>query len=326
MIQTIKDIKAAKELIKRRNKDPYSYIKYSSSFLFGTENQAGIDTVMPYKDKDIATVASSGDQYLGAVYFGGKTVDIFDINRMTYFVTCLKIAAVYILDYKEFLDFFMPYDSKGNLKKSFFDLNVLKRLLPIMPIKVGLFWDRIMFDIKKFGLGDLFPINNSKYNYEHIKRGMPFYQSEEEYFKLQRLLRKRAFPKFYEADVRDLGKVLTSNYDIVYLSNIIECLVCTELYKLYYPSPSIEEDFEHEFTREILNSLKSLLRDDTTIMLDYRPNRSLDQSCDWLFNNPSFVVHEISSKYPPNPSLGQSEYTDLVLTYKPKKSENGFNL
>ncbi len=34
---------------------------YSSCFLFGTENQEGINSVINYADKDVCTVASSGD-------------------------------------------------------------------------------------------------------------------------------------------------------------------------------------------------------------------------------------------------------------------------
>lgn len=292
--------------------------------MFGTENQEGINSVISYKNKDIATVASSGDQYLGAVYYGGKTVDIFDINRMTYFVTCLKIAAIMVLDYVEFLNFFTPFNMLGFVKESFWNLKTLKRLIPYMPSDVATFWDVVMYESKSGDFGDLIPLQDDKYTLDCIRKGMPFYQSEEEYYKLQKLLRSRDFPKFFEADVQNLKDVLTSSYDILYLSNVLECLVAYECDKEYYPFMSSsfymeqENRNEKKMAKSVIEAVIPLLNKNGTILLSYRPNVRDNQS-DWLYYNEYFNVHEVPSKFPPKNDGWKNENTDLVLTYKPKK-------
>lgn len=131
------DIKNALDLIHGKVLEPYEFKKYSSPFLFANENQEGINEIVDYKDKDVCTIAASGDQYLGASYYGAKRVDIFDINRLTYFITCLKIAAVRILDYKEFIDFFMPMDEAGKIKDSFWNLATFKHFARRCSIFLG---------------------------------------------------------------------------------------------------------------------------------------------------------------------------------------------
>ncbi len=319
-----KDINAAVDLVNGRMSDPCGFHKYAAPFLFGTENQEGINSVIDYKDKDIVTIASSGDQYLGAVYYGGKNIDIFDINRMTYYVTCLKIAAIMVLDYVEFLDFFTPYDMFGMEKKSFWNLKTLKKLLSRMPSDVAFFWDVVMYEAQKNDFGDLVLLQEDGYALHNIRKGMPFYQSEEEYYRLQKLLRSRDFPKFFETDILNLKDVLTSTYDIAYLSNVLECLVAYECDKEYYPfMPSFfymeqEDRNEKKMAKSVIAAVKPLLNKNGTILLSYRSNVRNNQS-DWLYSNDYFDVNEVPAKHPPKDDGWRTENTDLVLTYKPKR-------
>ena len=115
--QIKKDIEGARDLI-MHPPDRLFFDTYSNSFLFGTENQEEINKVFPYKDKKILTPASSGDSYLGAVYYEAHDVDLFDINRLTKPITYLKIASILTLSYEEFLHFFIPTYQENNFLTS----------------------------------------------------------------------------------------------------------------------------------------------------------------------------------------------------------------
>lgn len=324
MMCNMTDIGKAVDLVNGRSfSDDFS--KYSYVFLFSTENQAGINKILSYKDKDVLTVASSGDQYLGAVYYGAKVVDVFDINRLTYYMTCLKIAAIYVLDFREFKEFFFPMMPNGLRNQNFWSLQVLNRLMPVMPGIVGLFWDNVMYQVRKGDYGKFVAPSNKKYSYDNILSGMPFYQSEEEYYKLQALLRKRKFPEFFESDIKDLGNTLTSTYDIAYLSNILEHSIAVKQEKLYYDPfcPSIyyeeHEKLEKSETIEVLDTITPHLREDGIVLLGYRSNNS--DNFLWMYSGEMLDVDTISSKYRPDYINGRTDDVDMVLTYKPKRDQ-----
>lgn len=320
MQEVNKDIENAIKLIK----EPYSshgiYSSYCTSFLFGTENQEGINSIIDYANKDVVTVASSGDQYLGAVYYGANVVDLYDINRLTRYISFLKIAAIKKLSYNEFIDFFLPIGNDGQLKKSFWNLRTLKRLLQLLPNDVGFFWEHIMYEFQKNGYGS-FIIPTSYCNKpEMVINGMPFYAQEEEYYKLQDILRKREYPEFKEADILDLGSAFTSKYDIVYLSNIIENLVACEVRSYPFAGYGTEDRVEGEVLELVIPSIHKLVKPNGTVLMSYRPIADANQSTDYLYNCVCFDPYEIPKKHKDNAK--DNDYranTDLVLIYKPTK-------
>lgn len=322
--QVKEDLAGAQGLLRQR-----SYVsgfrKYSGSFLFTTENQSGINEIIGYKGKNVFTVASSGDQYLGAVYYDALDVDLFDINRMTYYITCLKIAAIVVLDYQEFIDFFVPLDEMGALKKSFWDLRVLKRLLKVLPNDVAYVWDKIMYTARKRGFTYLICPDHHSNVLSNVTSGMPFYQNEEEYYKLQEKLRKRSYPHFLESDVLLLKDKLTSSYDIIYLSNMVEGIICDEIDHTIHPREQVTL-LEKQIFTDILRGVLPALNDGGVILLSYRPNRDLQLCPEWSFNNNYFECDLIPCKYPPDIfDCYASKNTDVVLTYRPKKTGNIFD-
>lgn len=323
----MKSIVRALELINGKG-DGVLSSDYSSCFLFGTENQEGINSVINYANKDVCTVASSGDQYVSAVYYGAKKVDLYDINYLTEFLTYLKIASFITLDYEEFIDFLIPiHEDCSTIKKRFWNLETLKKVLPNMPERAAYFWDNVMYVCHKVGFDGNFIVPKNKHSYmENIIKGMPFYANKEEYYKLQSTLRKREYPTFKQADVRTFGEVFNDKYDIIYLSNIIECLVCEALSGYYMPSYGAEDRLEERYIFELIKQVLPKLREDGLILLDYRPNSSKDAATDLLFNNDYFEVTEIASKYPPSDDYRKCSDTDLVLTYCPKKTGNILDL
>lgn len=310
------DISEAKKLLH----EDYAggFTKYSGVFLFTTENQEGINSIIDYNGKHILTPAASGDQYLGAVYYDAKEVDLFDINRLTYPLVCLKIAAITVLDYKEFMDFFIPLDKWGNFKPSFWSLRTLKRLLKVLPSDIAYYWDKVMFTARRKGFTWL--INPSHIANEHLnmKSGLPFYADEKEYYNLQAKLRARPYPCFIESDVLELKEKLVSMYDIIYLSNMLECII----FDRQEASPWFGEgETEKEVVYEVLDQVMSSLKEEGIVLVTYRPNTDLVLSDDWLFNNEFFDVDLIRSKFPPEfDNYRKCKRTDMVLTYRPKKT------
>lgn len=323
------DIEAAVKLIRTNGNNMGNYTKHSSTFLFGTESQEGINSVVDYKDKDVFTVASSGDQYVGSVYYGAKKTDIYDVNRLTYYLTILKVASIMVLDYEEFMAFLVPIHNDHNcIEESFWNLRTLEKVIRFMPTDAAYFWDNIMYECKKSGFDGDFIVPKHQHAYrENVVKGMPFYANEKEYYKLQALLRKREFPKFYEADILSLSKIMCDDYDVIYLSNIIECLVCIELSGYpFSPGYGAEDNAEEKYIFKIAKEVMPHLREDGVILFDYRPNNSKNSATDLLFRNDFFEVNEIESKYPATDIYNRCEDTDLVLTYRPKKAGNILDL
>lgn len=315
---TEEDVLAAIEFIHGAGED-IIFDTYCTPFLFGTENQEGISEIISYEDKDVLTIASSGDQYISAIYYGANKVDVYDLNRFTCYITYLKVAAFLTLSYEKFISFFMP--ARDNVNEKFWDLRVLKRVLTALPNKFGYFWEKVIYECKRFGFGNFVAPNGFHVIKEGILSGMPFYYSEEEYYKVQKLLRSRInkYPNFIESDLTKLGENVRGTYDVIYLSNIIENLVRAQFLGFLY----VEGETEKEVCQEVFDQICRLAHPDkeTMCMVSYRPNSSLDRSIDWLYNNDLFNVSSIKSKYESDRLPNQ----DLVLTYK-MTSNNKINI
>ncbi len=320
MEQLQKDIDMLGKYVRKEEGNRAFYDEYASIFLFGTENQQEINRVVDYKDKDVLTVASSADQYVSAKYYGAKNCEIYDINRFTYYISYLKIAAIRCLDYEAFMRFMIPLRD-GKQSKDFWSLQTFKRVLEELPSDVAYFWENALYLFKKHSLGNLTYITDRSARIENVKSGMPFYASQEEYYKLQAILRKQEYPKFYLSDLSKLANVVKGEFDFVYLSNIIECMVCEEISK--YPSFVYvnEDSIELDKIREVTGQVMQLLRKNGSILMSYRANTNLDFSTDVLYHNDFFEAELVPSKMPPDENdYRKSENTDIVLTYTPSKN------
>ena len=79
---------------------------YAPMYIYGTEMMSNYYSKINIKNKTILTIAGSGDQIINAYFFGAKTVIGFDLNKLAKYMIDLKITAIKILDYNEFLKFF----------------------------------------------------------------------------------------------------------------------------------------------------------------------------------------------------------------------------
>ena len=84
------------------------YSEYSLICGCSNENQKAMADILGYKDKNILTVAGSGEQYFEAVYEGAKDITLYDINILSKLYVYLKIGAVKTLNYEDFINFIIP--------------------------------------------------------------------------------------------------------------------------------------------------------------------------------------------------------------------------
>lgn len=83
-------------------KNPHFYINGSDNVVLPVSRTV--------KEGDtVLAVGASGDYMLDSILYGAKEVVNYDINSIQYYVCCLKLWAIQVLDYKEFINFFMNF-------------------------------------------------------------------------------------------------------------------------------------------------------------------------------------------------------------------------
>lgn len=276
------------------------YHSYSSIYPFTNECISKYYNKNEIEGKDVLTVCSSGDHLLNAMLMDAKSVDCFDINKLSKYYMNLKIAGVKSLKYDEFLDFFMK--SKQTMNK-----NTYKILREYLNDNIKNFWDEIFINYngKNLRKSMLFSkdqnnkksiIKSNDYlipeNYEILKNKISYYK-----------------PAFYHLDIKDLPDKINKKYDLIYLSNIVKY---------------IDEIFDNptlfEYKKFILNELSKILKDNGLIFLAYIYDYlSFDDGIKWcnlidnynerkkVFNKNEFDTRIFNSLY---------NTEDAVIVYK----------
>lgn len=193
----------------------YDFGKFSRLYLTTTENIKDFLIQFDLFDKDVLTVAGSGDQMLNAYLMGAKNVTCFDINPLAYYQINLKKAAVCGLKIHEFIDFFFAQND------SFLDYSLFDKFSSYLDDKSLVFWDYIY---SKYG-NKYFDSIYYRFNpdLDNMKR-MNAYLEEENYEKLAYILKNKDI-SFIESNVSTLSNNLDNNYyDLILLSNISESI------------------------------------------------------------------------------------------------------
>ncbi len=183
-------------------------VKYDNNspvYLFTNENvREYIAKSGGVKNKNVLTVASSGDHAFEALLAGAKHVDTFDINIMQKSVMDLKTRMIRNLDYDKFMDFFFS-------KKIRFKLDLLE------PIEKNLSRNEIML-LMNLTLGKFTQFNET-YNLENIT----YLQNRNKYKDLQAILPQEF--DFKHVDIKQLPHTINQKYDVMMLSNIFETML-----------------------------------------------------------------------------------------------------
>ncbi len=188
------------------------FTEMTQLFRFTNENISEYYELFDFENKDVLTVIGAGDQALSAIFKGAKNVDVFDINKLSYYFLNLKKYAIKNISYEEYLKLFNPITK---LKDS--EIMYEKVSSNIDDKNVKEFWDYVFRSNYVFYY--LFFDTNSSIN--RVKRNVPYLESEENYNILKQRIETSKI-KYVGGDLTELVQTLDKKYDYINLSNIID--------------------------------------------------------------------------------------------------------
>lgn len=273
----------------------------SKIYLMTTENIKAFLQQYDLCDKDILTVAGSGDQMLNAYLMGARNVTCFDINPLAFYQVKLKKAAVCALSYQEFLEFFF-HDYNKVFDRNLFD-KISKKLDD----------DTVDFFNSLFNKYDSNQIINKIYyrftpDLKQMQR-MNSYLDLDNYNKLSSILENKDV-SFIHSNITELkNKIMTNTYDMILFSNI---------------SDSIEniwgKDCLKSFKR-LIHSLSRNLNKDGIIQVgyiyDYYYGRDHNPFKDKKLRQSIFTTDEFYSTFVESYRLHSA--SDAIITYQKVK-------
>lgn len=226
----------------------FEFGKYSKIYMHTTENIKDFIRCFDLKDKDVFTVAGSGDQALNAYACGAKSVDIFDINPLTKCSVDLKVSGAKALTYEEFIYFFFSEFSE------YFSEHLYERIYPYLESDTKILFDTLFnkVGVKKTLKGLYYQLNPTL---EKMKR-MNLYLDEYYYYLLKNNLKDKKVG-FIEESITDIDKRLNKKYDMMMFSNISDSL------NIIYGENSLE------FFKELITSLIEYLNSYGIIEVGY---------------------------------------------------------
>ena len=284
---------------------PRFYDEYCKVALFSNERLTDRNGIVSCANKSILTPLSSGDQFLGAVYGNARSIVTYDINVLAKYVAELKIAAVKAFNYEDFIKYMVPYFGKEK-NLMFFDHKLLNALMPYLNKEVLEYWQEIIGYADKPGFLNFIDIEHPAFELSNIQAGKAFFANKMHYELLREKLKGVDNPMFIHTRFEEFDSSI-GKYDIIDLSNIIECLVV----EMYYTDGQLSEDSMDAIFMNIVEHLVvPQVNEAGTIIVDYRPRATIENSSDLLFRNNKYETHEIFHE--------DGATTDLVLTYKPK--------
>lgn len=227
----IEDIKKADELI---NKKTYLYFdKYARLYPITNECLKDYTSIFNKQNK-VLSVIGSGDQILEMVNKDIYNIDIFDINRLTYYYLNLKIAAIKSLTSNEYISLFINHDNLDSI-------NIYSKIRTYLNKKNQIFWDYI---INKNGLEKVFK-SNLFYMFDSNNQSYLTYIEDSNYYNLKKKL-EYIHLNYYFNNIDQIILFNKKKYDLIYISNIIEHQLSVkehpELVNKYLNQFSLEED------------------------------------------------------------------------------------
>lgn len=180
----------------------------------------------------VLTVTASGDAAVEFIRLGATELDCFDINYFSKYMMDLKIASIKALNYEEFIKFYS--EGPGVLNAYLFYEKISYYLSP----RVFEFWNYVYQHAKQnhqdIAIGDWL---YSSSLFEHLAVPYQFlseqdsYLNESAYYKTKAILTERDIKiNYIDKSLAQLdSSVLQKEYELIYLSNIIEYLPNYEL-------------------------------------------------------------------------------------------------
>lgn len=256
----IKYMNRKKQKINLKEIDINNFNNLSQIYSFTTENIVGYFEYLDFTNKNVLTVAASGDHIINAFYKGAKEVYGFDINYLALIFTELKLVALQNLNYREFLGFFMIND-KNDVEKN---RNVLDYKVYINKLKKGLSksvaenWDMLYenFNNNGYELRNSYIFNN-KYDNNNIKLKSNLYlKSELDYNMAKENINKKEIilinSNYKDLNLHNLPNL--ANCDIILMSNISDYIK-----NIYNKEENYLEDYIKDITQNLKNKTNMIV-------------------------------------------------------------------
>lgn len=283
-----------------RKIDIKNFNRLSRIYSFTTENIAGYFRFLDFTNKNVLTVAGSGDHVINAFYGGAKSVLGFDINYLALIFTELKLIALQELKYEEFLEFFL-INNKDDIEKNINALDYLtykNRLKKHLSQNAAKILDRLYqsFNNNGYDLRNSYIFNN-KYDNNNIKIKSNLYlRSKGDYNKAKDAIKGKEII-LLNSNYGDINLQHFTKYDIMLMSNISDYI------KDIYGS---EVDYVEEYIKEIIQKFKS-------------PTNKI--VCVYLYD----IENETYRTNIDNPILRNNVFSKLNITYEEKRFESVMN-
>lgn len=214
----------------------YNYINYAkdenyarcTEKAYATSNEwlKNYMSLLDLEGKKVATVGSSGDQVLNALFYGCKDITLIDANIFAQPFTEYKIALMRTYNRKQFLDLLDSSEC--------FSWKVYSKISHMLSETTKMFFDEVMLNLDPLVTkrDHYRTIYNCRDVQNRLLQGInvlgrnlhsAFYLKDEYYNKLQEILNKEDYKiKYITAEFNDFPKKLKGKFDVIILSNIYD--------------------------------------------------------------------------------------------------------
>lgn len=249
-----------------KNDSRKNFSSYCATFAFATENLNSYLNLLDIANKKVLTVTSSGDHLINLALLNAKEIECFDINRLCYYWTKLKLNLLMLLSYEDFIAYFTYCEDSTiisnvlyplNVNEHCYDYSIYAKVREKLEPEIRCFFDKI-YDIfeysgEKFSKSGFFnniSIASAKFNNTYLSSPKNYYQAKEKIIDLY----KNHKIKFYNSDLFDIHE-LENGYDIVILSNIYD----------YIPM-----DNKKDFVEYMINDMGHILAPNAQVIVEYQ--------------------------------------------------------
>ncbi len=226
------DIALAQLKIKENSLDSTLYSDQSFIYKCTNENMRDKQYRELLRDNlKTLSVIGSGDQILNSILLDSFHIDAFDISRFPKYYLELKLAAVKVFSYEEYLEFFYG--------KNPFDKKQYKRLIDALEGNSKEFWRNIATTkIFSEGSSPREVYESSLFSKEKVppRRAIELnpYLSKDNYNELKRKIDSASI-HYLTGNILKIGRRLEEEYDFINLSNII----------MYQPEVFVDTPYEN---------------------------------------------------------------------------------
>ena len=213
--------------------DINNFNSLSKIYSFTTENIVGYYELLDLKNKNILTVAGSGDHIINAFFRGANIVSGFDINYLALIYTELKLVALQTLEYEEFLSFFM-INEKNDIRKNenVLDFTIYKnKIRQHLSENIAKKWDLIYskFNNNGYDLRNSYIFNN-KYDNNTLKINSNLYLKDKDAYEYTKNIISNKEIILINLAKNKLTKLTVNNSTIVHNTiGVIPNFICSQV-------------------------------------------------------------------------------------------------